>query len=101
RRQRSEIIAQRSRALKPVETRIAQTEALIEQNESRTRGLNEAVMQAVESQDGRRIAEISKDIHGCERAIEELFEELEKLSEAHRSQQAEFDFKLSELDTQC
>ena len=99
RRQRSEIIAQRSRALKPVETRIAQTEARIEQNESRIRGLNDAVMQAVESQDGRRIAELSKDIHGCERAIEALFDELEKLSEAHRAQQAEFDLKLSELDT--
>ncbi len=98
RRQRSEIIAQRSRALKPVETRIAQTEALIEQNESKIAALNEAVMQAVKSQDGRRIAELSKDIHGCERAIEELFDALEKLSEAHRAQQTEFDLKLSELD---
>ena len=48
------------------------------------------MQQASEEQDGVRIAGLSRSIHACQTAIDELFNELEKVTDELDTQNAEF-----------
>ncbi|MBN2402373.1 MAG: ATP-binding cassette domain-containing protein [Spirochaetes bacterium] len=89
RRQRSEIIKERSQVLKPLENKIAQLMKEIERHETGLAGFNEAIIEASQTQDGKRISELSQSIHTCKSAIDGLFEELER-STAEQEQKQEF-----------
>ena len=97
-RKRSEIINLRSKTIKPLEKRIKAIESEIEAREIKLDQHNQAMQKASEDQDGHRIAELSRQLHACQTAIEELFQELEKITEAFDAKNAEFDRKLAELD---
>jgi ATP-binding cassette subfamily F protein 3 len=80
RKRRSEIIARRSRALKPLEKKVAQAEKIIEASEERLEELNRDMLSATENQDGARIGKIGKEIHRCETAIEKAFSDMEEIT---------------------
>jgi len=80
RRQRSEVIARRSTTIKPLQNRIARLENNIETRETELNHLNESMQQASENQDGPRIVELSQAIHTCQSAIDQLFDELETIT---------------------
>ena len=90
RRKRSELINLRSKTIKPLEKRINSIENEIEAREIELDQLNRAMQQASEEQDGVRIAGLSRSIHACQTAIDELFNELEKVTDELDTQNAEF-----------
>ena len=99
RRRRSEIIVQRSRVLKPLEVGINRIEKEIELRDQQLSQLHQAMQRASQQQDGNRIGEISRDIHTCQSAIDNLFEELERLSEDYDRQKNEFEHQLAAINT--
>ena len=99
RRQRSEIIARRSAAVKPLQHRITRLENDIEIRESELNGLNESMQQASQYQDGARIVELSQAIHTCQSAIDHLFDELETVTDEYDLQKSVFEDQLKQLES--
>jgi ATP-binding cassette subfamily F protein 3 len=97
RRLRSEIVTQRSKVLKPIETGIAAAESDIEAQEVRLETLNAEMLAASEGQNGERIADLSRQIHACQTLIEERFEELEGLYDQKTVHERRFDKQLKGL----
>jgi ATP-binding cassette subfamily F protein 3 len=98
RRLRSEIIAERSKAVKPIEDRIKAAEKEIEENEKRLEALNAAMLAASNAQQGERIGEIGQQIHACQSIIEKRFAELEPLYSRFEAQEAIFQKKMQHLE---
>ena len=97
RQQRSAIISERSRTLKPVEQAIAEAEQTIESQEKRLAGFNQEMIQASQEQDGGRIAELSPAISQCQAVIDQRFEELEGLYARKEQLEQVFDQQLAAL----
>lgn len=97
-RRRSEVINLRSKTINPLEKRIKAIENEIEAREIKLAQYNQAMQKAAEDQDGPRIAELSRQLHACQTAIDELFQELEKITDEFDAKNADFDRRLSELD---
>lgn len=98
RRKRSEIVTQRSKTLKPFEQRIARVENDIESYEQKLNELNNAMLEASQAQDGARIVALSRSIHTCQSAIDNLFDELEELTGTFEEQNAVFEQKFEQLE---
>ena len=99
RRQRSEIISERSRIVKPLQERIIRVERQMENEEAELARLNRSMQQAAQDQDGARISEISQALHSCQQTIDRLFDELEALIRKLENRNAEFETRLSRLDS--
>jgi ATP-binding cassette subfamily F protein 3 len=97
RRQRSDIIAQRSKAVKPLQNKISRLENDIENREAELNHLNESMQQASQNQDGPRIVELSQAIHSCQSAIDQLFDKLEETSNELDLRSAVFEDQLQKL----
>lgn len=98
RRERSEIIALRSRTVKPLEKQIDQAEHVIEAGDARLQELHQAMQEATADGDGGRIAELGKAIHACEQDIEAQFARLEELTEQRERHVRHFDKQLQRLE---
>jgi ATP-binding cassette subfamily F protein 3 len=98
RRRRSEIISLRSKALRPIEQRIAQVEKEIETHERTINQANSDLEEASKTQNGPRIVELSQAIHDSQSSIDRLFDELEKLTRTLEDQGAMYEEKLQELE---
>jgi ATP-binding cassette subfamily F protein 3 len=98
RRLRSEIIAERSRVLRPLETRLAAVEKDVEARDAALRECNARLVQASQDRDGTKVVEVSKAMHQTKKAIDGLFEELEKLTAAYEEKKAGYDKRMRELD---
>jgi ATP-binding cassette subfamily F protein 3 len=98
RRQRSAVLAQRARRLKPVEEAIAETEARIEKEEKQLAVLNAAMVKAAQEKKGEQIADMSQKAHLCQKVIDESFSLLEELYEKKEAAQNEFAPQLAEID---
>ena len=98
RRERSEILAQRNRVVKPLEKKIARAEKLIEEGDTRLQDLHAAMQAATADGEGARIAELGKAIHACEQEIETQFGFLEELTDRLALEARPFDKQLKELD---
>lgn len=98
RRIRSEIVVEKSQKIKPLERRIKKAEEDIDIQEKNIYILNEAMIKASQSNDGKKIAEISQKIHKGQRHIDSLFVEMEQLY--HDKERAEnfFNEKLKEIE---
>ncbi len=97
RQQRSAIISERSRVLKPVEQAIAMAESTIETQEKRLAQLNSEMIQASQAQDGDQIAKLSPAINQCRSLIDKCFEELELLYASKESMEGTFTAQLDAL----
>ncbi len=98
RQQRSAIIGERSRRLKPINRAIEKAENGIETEEARLESLNQEMVQASQDQDGQRIAELSPAIRQCQESIDALFRELENLYAEKETVDVESDAQLKALD---
>ncbi len=96
RRRRSEIIARRSKAIKPIEQNIARAEGDIELNEKKLNDLNTAILEASGAENGKKIAEISRSIHHCQSVINHCFDELENLYKEKEELELEYKKKLDQ-----
>jgi ATP-binding cassette subfamily F protein 3 len=97
RRRRSEIIAQRSKAVKPLQQRLTELENAIEAHEEELDHLNHSMQQASQKQDGQQIAELSRALHQCQAQIDRLFDELETATDEFERQSAVFQQQLDDL----
>lgn len=100
RRQRSGIISERSRTLRPLQERISKVENRMEKEEAELGRLNRSMQQAAQDQDGSRISEISQALHACQQTIDRLFSELEELTRDLDTRNAEFEARLNQLDSE-
>jgi ATP-binding cassette subfamily F protein 3 len=98
RRMRSEIVVEKNRKIKPLEKRIKKIEEDIDMHEKDVHILNEAMINASQSNDGRKIAEISQKIHKGQGNIESLFAEMEQLYYDKEGAESYFDKKLKEIE---
>ena len=101
RRQRSEIISERSRIVKPLQKRIIKVENQMENEEAELARLNLSMQQAAQDQDGARITEISQALHSCQQTIDRLFDKLEELTRDLETRKAEFETRLNQLDSEA
>ena len=97
RRKRSAVLAERARLLKPLESKIATTEAAIETKERELELLNRAIVEAGRAKRGHEIIEISKAMHRLKEDIESLYKTLERMSEEHGAIKRRYDRELAEL----
>jgi ATP-binding cassette, subfamily F, member 3 len=98
RRQRAEILARRQRSLKPLEDEMRRLERDIEGRDAEMATLTQAMQTASENRDGARIAEISQSIHAAQKAIDRLFDALDRTTRDHEERVAGFDRELEEID---
>ena len=97
RRRRSAVLTERARVLKPLEGKIAGTEAAIETKERELEALNTAIIEAGRGRRGLEIVEISRAMHRLKEDIDALYKKLEKQSEEQRQIKLRFDRELAEL----
>ena len=98
RRLRSEVIAERSRGLRPLETRMAAVEKDVEARDAALREYNARLVQASQDRDGTKVVEVSKAMHQTKKAIDGLLEELEKLTAEYEEKKSGYDKRMRELD---
>jgi ATP-binding cassette subfamily F protein 3 len=98
RRQRSDVIARRSKRIAPLEKRITRLEDEIEIHEVELDRLNQAMQGASQAQDASQIAELSRAIHTSQTAIDDYFDELEKVTQELDGHKAVFGKQLQALD---
>jgi ATP-binding cassette subfamily F protein 3 len=99
RRIRSEFVAERSKTLKPLEKQISRIENRIEKYENELNELNADLLAASQAGDGEKIGLLSRSIHSCRSAIDNLFEELEQSFIALEEQKTIFQKKLEHLES--
>ena len=95
---RSELISERSKALRPIEKAIAEKEKQVEKLDAELQKMNQAVVEASRRKDGFRVVELSKSMHGLKRDIDLLLDEMEKLTNDLEKKKAGFEERLSGLD---
>jgi ATP-binding cassette subfamily F protein 3 len=100
RRLRSEIVTERSRALRPLEARMAQVEKAIENEDAALKELNMGLLEASRAKQGSRVVELSKSMHRTKTSMDALLEELERLTGEYEAQEAEFDTRLRGLEAE-
>jgi ATP-binding cassette subfamily F protein 3 len=97
RRKRSAVLTERARILKPLEDKMAGTEAAIETKENELEDLNKAIIEAGRGKRGPEIVEISRSMHRLKEDIEALYKKLEGQSEEHRRIKSQYDRELEDL----
>jgi ATP-binding cassette subfamily F protein 3 len=98
RKLKSDIVQRRSRELKPMERKMAETESRIEKLEEELAVQNQAILEASGSGDGKMIADISKKIHEINQEIEGYFEKLQTLSDQYDTIRKVFDDEMKQIE---
>ena len=84
--------------VKPLEKKIARSEAIIEKGDDTLQNLHAAMQEATATGDGERITELGKAIHACEQEIEQAFIQLEEFTDQLEMLTRRFDKQLRLLD---
>ncbi|MDZ7665280.1 MAG: ABC-F family ATP-binding cassette domain-containing protein [Desulfotignum sp.] len=100
RQKKSEIIADRSRILGPIQKKITKIEDAIEACEIQIKTVNDALLTASEDGDGETIQTGSKKLADLEARVEALFQDLETENEKLESMNQPFENQLKELERQ-
>jgi ATP-binding cassette subfamily F protein 3 len=96
RRRRSAVLTERARILKPLESRMAGTEAAIETKEHELEALNSAIVEAGRAKRGQEIVEISRTMHRLKEDIDILYKKLETQSDEVRKIRGRYDRELED-----
>lgn len=100
RRLRSEIIQEKSRVLKPLETKVAEYEEKIENLEKQLNDLHEQLNNFSASMDSEKTTECCKNIAVLDTEIEKAYSEYEKVSLELDEKRIEFDKRLEEVSAE-
>jgi ATP-binding cassette subfamily F protein 3 len=98
RRQRSELLAERARSLRPLEEEMARIEDRIDALEKRLHSHHADMQTATREGNGDMIAEISVAIHTCQSQIDHFFRKLESAGDRYERLKAQFDEKMSQFE---
>jgi len=94
---RTDLLAERSAALKPLEQKMRELEQALEGTEKEANRLTQEIVEASRAKAGARIGEMSKTVHELRKMIDVYLEELEPLLQEYELKKAESDKKLEEL----
>jgi ATP-binding cassette subfamily F protein 3 len=94
---RSELVAERSRVLRPLEKKMQEKEKAVERLDAELQKMNAAVVEASGMKDGSRVVELSKSMHQAKTDIDILLEDLEKLTVEHEENKAEYETRFAGL----
>lgn len=100
RKRRSEIIVERGKALNPVEQRIARVEQDIESHEAGLQQCLADMQAASQAREGVRIAALSQTMREHQKAVDQLFAELEELTDRRHELKSSFDQRLLDIEAQ-
>ena len=95
---RSEIVAERSRVLKPIGNKIQKAEDAIESRERELDALNRAMQSATQAGETDKIADLGQAIHQYQTDIDNLFDQLEALTTDLEARKKEFDERMRQID---
>ncbi len=98
RRRRSQIITKRAKITGPIEKRIEAIEDEIEMLETDMDKNNRSMQDASQTGDGEKIVALSQSIHSCQSSIDQLFDQLEDLTEKLMKEKILFDKELEALE---
>ncbi len=98
RRQKSRIIAQRSKELGPIQKKISRLEDQIEEQEILALSLTQKLAQASQNQDGEEIQVLSKKLAKAQTTEEALFSELEQYMEELAAKGRQFESRLAMME---
>jgi ATP-binding cassette subfamily F protein 3 len=99
RRLRSEIVAEKSRALRPLEQRMTGLEKTIEKIEAEISRMTRELVEASQHRESGRIVDLSKALHQSRRELDGYFDDLEPLLQEYEFKRAEFERRLAGLET--
>jgi ATP-binding cassette subfamily F protein 3 len=94
---RTDLLAERAAALKPLEQKMGELEQALEGTENEANRLTQAIVEASRAKEGARIGEMSKTVHELRKMIDVYLEDLEPLLKEYEIKKAEFDKKIEEL----
>jgi ATP-binding cassette subfamily F protein 3 len=94
---RSDLLAERSTALKPLELKMRELEHALEGTEKEANRLTQEIVEASRAGEGVKIGEMSKTVHQLRKMIDAYLEELEPLLKEYETKKAEFDKKFEGL----
>ena len=77
---------------------MAAVEKDVEARDAALRECNARLVQASQDRDGAKVVEVSKAMHQTKKAIDGLFEELERLTAAYEEKKAGYDKRMREFD---
>jgi ATP-binding cassette subfamily F protein 3 len=97
RQKTSAVIAEKSKAIKPIKNKITVIEDTIEKNDTTIATINEALLTASENQDGQKIQRLSKQLSEVEYETELLFEKLEEHFNEMETLEKQFNERLNEI----
>ena len=83
--------------MNPVKGRIGKIEQEIEGQEQELSRLATAMQEALSKRHGSAITELAQATHQCEKTVDGLFDELEKLTDLLKRQEAIFEEKLQNI----
>ena len=98
RQKRSQILAERSKMIKPIQTKIDRTEDLIDELENDLNKFNNEIIQATKKSDGNKIGDLSVKIAGSQNKIDVLFKDLEEFFDQLEIKKVYFEEKLDQLE---
>jgi ATP-binding cassette subfamily F protein 3 len=98
RKKKSEIVAERSKQLTPINKKINKLEREIEAKEAKMARVNDDLLAASQDQDGLKIATLSKEHAKLESDIEALFDTFADISEQADKIKNKFDRELAGLE---
>jgi len=100
RQKKSQIVAERSKTLKPIQKKIDKTEGLIDELESNLNILNTEIIKATQISDGKKISDLSIQIADHQNKIDILYEDLEGFCDKLENEKSCFDEKLELFERQ-
>jgi ATP-binding cassette subfamily F protein 3 len=98
RRLRSQILAERAAACKPLEQKIGALEQALLDDEGELDRMNQEIAEASASRKSHRVVELSKSIHRTRDKKNKLYKELAPLLLSLEERKAAYDQRLAELD---
>lgn len=97
RRQRGEIIAEKSRVLKPLEIRINELETNISRLEVSVVYYNDKIILASKASRSNEITTCSKELFATKKELDVLYSELEEITERYEILRKEYEHKLADV----
>ncbi|MBN2199665.1 MAG: ABC-F family ATP-binding cassette domain-containing protein [Candidatus Aminicenantes bacterium] len=98
RRRRSQLLSDRSKALRPLESRLAALEKELESGEAELEGMHRETAESAKRRDSARIIELSKATHRKKEEVQALYGELEELLKEHEAVKRDFEERLAAMD---
>ena len=98
RQKKSDIIARKSKDIKPFKQKIQRLESDIEKNEESISKTNALLLEASEKKDSQKIQTLAKELAGLQTLNETLFGELEIQMELFEKMETDYNHQIEEVE---